>query len=129
MTASKLVSSGLLGDALRRELRVLGHDPGSGLMVFRGPEADREGRVVVVVDDESEARGRVAAWVSAAALLASSGELLRGAHDLSPGTGGLVGDAQPDHAAANATVVIATSDAARAGALRGCAPGPVVCVS
>jgi hypothetical protein len=128
MAASKLAGSGLLGDALGRDLRVLCHDPGSGLMVFRGSEPDPEGCVVVVVDDESEAPGRVAAWASAAALLASSGELLRGAHDLTSAPDGLVGDTLSEHAAVVATVVIATSDAARASALRGCARGPVICV-
>lgn len=128
MTASKLVSTGLLGDALGRELCLLCHDPGSGLMVFCGPEHDPEGYVVVVVDDESEAPGRVAAWASAAALLASSGELLRGSHDLTPAPDEVAEDTPSAHAAAVATVVIATSDAARAGALRGCAHGPVICV-
>lgn len=131
MLASKLVTSRLLSEALGREMRVLCHNPSSGLVVFRGTGPNPEGLVVVVVDDESEAPRRVVAWATAAGLLTPEGELLRGfpAHGRSPAGAGHLGVSPPGYVAADATVVIATSDGARAGALRECAPGPVVCVT
>jgi hypothetical protein len=64
LTASKLVSSGIVDVEFRRALRPVGFEPVAGILLLNSPEEDL--LVIAIMDDPSELTCRVVRWAEAA---------------------------------------------------------------